>query len=91
MVDLEQFTPKSKPVIYTGALIELYNWGNCGQDHEIHRIIEFKKMRASITKNPRNFGACRIIKIFLVLRSTYVISRDQDKVVFYVHNYIDWD
>ncbi len=48
-------------------------------------------MRASIVENPRNLVAYRIIEISSILRSAYVVPRDQDKVVFYVNNYIDWD
>ncbi len=91
MADPERFTPKGKPVIYTGALVKLYNWRNCGQVNEIHGMIELEKMRASITENPRTLGAHRIIEIFSILRSAHVVPRDQDKVVFYVNNYIDWD
>ena len=57
MVDLEQFTPKSKLVIYTKALVELYNWKNRRQVHEIYGMVELEKMRALIAKNLRNFSA----------------------------------
>ncbi len=90
VADPERFTPKGKPHTYTGALVEPYNCRNCGQVHEIHGMIELKKMCASIAENPRNLGAHRIIEISLVLCSAYVVPRDQDKVVFYVNNYIDW-
>ena len=58
MADPERFTPKSKPVTYIGPLVELYNWRNRGQFHKIYEIVKLKKIRASITKNVRNFGAC---------------------------------
>ncbi len=87
--DLEWFTPKDKPVIYTGALVELYNWKNHGQVHEMHEMIELEKMHALITENPYNLDTYWIIEISLVLRSTYVVLRDQDKVVFYINNSID--
>ncbi len=48
-------------------------------------------MRNSITKNLCNLGAYRIIEISLVLGSAYMVSTDQDKVVFYINNYINWD
>ncbi len=54
-------------------------------------MIELEKMRASIAKNLGNLGAHRIIGISSILRSAHVVPRDQDKVVFYVNNYIDWD
>ena len=91
MADLERFTPKSKPVIYTGGFVELYNWKNGGQVHEIHEMIELEKMRALNAENPRNLGAHRIIEISSVLRSTHIVSGDQDKFVFYINNHIDWD
>ena len=91
VADPERFTPKGKPVTYTGAFVELYNWRNGGQVHEIHGMIELEKMRASTAENPRNLGAYRIIEISLVLHSAHVVPRDQDKFVFYVNNYIDWD
>ena len=91
VADPERFTPKGKPVTYTGAFVELYNWRNGGQVHEIHRMIELEKMRASTAENPRNLGAHRIIEISSVLRSAHVVPRDQNKFVFYVNNYIDWD
>ncbi len=48
-------------------------------------------MHASIAKNLHNLCAHQIIEIFLVLRSAYMVLWDQDKVVFYINNYIDWD
>ena len=54
-------------------------------------MVEFEKIRALITKNPRNLSARQIIEISLVLRNAHMIPRDQDKVVFYVNNYINWD
>ena len=91
VADLQQFTPKSKPVTYTEAFIELYNWRNGRQVHKIYKIIEFKKMYALIVENPCNLATHQIIGILLVLHNTHVIPRDQDKFVFYVNNYIDWD
>ena len=44
-----------------------------------------------ITENPYNFSAYWIIEISLVLCNAHMISRDQDKTVFSVNNYIDWD
>ena len=91
VADPEQFTPNGKPVIYTGAIVKLYNLRNRGQVHKIDGIVEREKICVSITKNSRNLGAHRIIEISLVLRSIHVVLRDQDKVVFYVNNYIDKD
>lgn len=54
-------------------------------------MIELEKIRASTAENYRNFGAYWIIKILLILYNTHMILRDQDKFVFYVYNYINWD
>ena len=91
VADPERFTAKGKPITYTGAFVELYKWRNRGQVHEIHGMVELDKWHASTAENPRNLGAHRIIEVFLVLRSAHVVPRDQDRMVFYVNNYIDWD
>ncbi len=76
MVDPERFIPKDEPVTYIGALVELYNWKNRGQVHEIHGMIELEKMRALIAENPCNLGAYCIIEIFSVLCNAYMVPRD---------------
>ncbi len=91
VVDPERFTDKGKPIIYIGAFVELYNWRNRGQVHEIHGIVELEKMRTSMAKHPRNLGAHCIAEISLILRSVHVVPRDQERIVFYVNNYIDWN
>lgn len=91
MADSEQFTLKSKPVTYTEAFVKLYNWRNHRKVHEIHEMIELKKMYALTAKNSYNLGVYRIIEILLVLYSTYIIPRDQARVMFDINNYIDWN
>ena len=91
VADPKRFTPKGKLVTYTGTFVELYNWRNGGQAHEIHGMIELKKMRTSTAENPRNLVAYWIIEISSVLHSAHIVSKDQDKFVFYVNNYINWD
>ena len=54
-------------------------------------MIELEKMRALTIKNPYNLGIYRMIKILSVLCNAHVVLRDQDKFVFYVNNYINWD
>ena len=54
-------------------------------------MVEFEKWRASIAKNCRNLSAYQILEISLILRNAHVISRDQERIVFYVNNHIDWD
>ena len=91
VADPELFILKDKPVTYTRAFVELYNWKNNGQVHEIYEIIELEKMCTLIAKNFCNLGVHQIIEILLVLRSTHVVPKNQEKFVFYVNNYIDWD
>ena len=53
-------------------------------------MIELEKMYALTAKHLRNLDAYCIVKIFSILHNAHVILRDQ-KIVFYVNNYIDWD
>ena len=76
MADLEQFTPKGKPITYIRALVELYNWRNRGQVYKIYGMVKLEKIRALIVENPHNLGVCQIIKISLILRNTHVVPRD---------------
>lgn len=91
VADPEQFTPKGKPLIYTRAFVKLYNWKKHKQIYEIYKMIELEKMHALTTNNLCNLGPHRIIEIFLILQSAYVVLWDQDKVVFYINNYINWN
>ena len=91
VADPEWFMAKSKPITYTRAFVELYKWRNRGQVHEIHGMVELEKWHVSTAENPRNLGAHHIIEVSSVLRSAHVVPRDQDRAVFYVNNYIDWD
>ena len=91
IADPERFTTKSKPITYTRTFVELYKWRNYGQIDQIHGIVEFDKWHVSTAKNPRNLGAHCIIKISSIMHSAHVVPRDQDMIIFYVINYIDWD
>lgn len=82
VADPERFTAKGKPITCTWAFVELYNWRNRGQVHEIHGMVEFNNWRASTAQNPRILGAHRVIEISSVLRSAHVVPRDQERVVF---------
>ena len=89
VADLKCFILKDKLVIYTKTFIEPYNWKNHKQIYEIYMIIKFKKLNTLITKNPHNFGIHSMIKILLVIYNNHIISKNQDKIVFYVNNYIN--
>ena len=54
-------------------------------------MIKLEKLYISIIENLRKFGIYWIIEILLVLCSAHEVSKDQDKFVFYINNYIDWD
>ena len=43
IADPEQFTAKGKPITYTGVFVELYNWRNRGQVHEMYRMVELER------------------------------------------------
>ena len=47
-------------------------------------------MYAIIAKNFRDLSAYWIGEIFLVLYSAHMIFKNQDEIVFYIYNYIDW-
>ncbi len=76
MVVLKRFTLKTKPVIYTGTFVELYNKKNRRQVYEIYGIIELEKIRILIAKSLHNLDAYQIIEITSVLRSTYMVPRN---------------
>ena len=54
-------------------------------------MIKLEKMRALTIEYFCNLGAYQIIKISSVLFSAHVVPKDQNKFVFYVNNYIDWN
>ena len=91
VADPERFTAKSKPITYTGAFVKRYKQRNRGQVHEIHGMVELDKWHALMAENPRNLGAHCIIEVSLVLRNTHVVPRDQDRMIFYINNQIDWN
>ncbi len=91
VADPEQFIDKSNLPIYIEAFVKLYIWRNRWQVYEIHGIVELKKMYISIAKYSYNLGAYCIINISSILRTTYIFSRNQKKIVFYINKYTDWD
>lgn len=54
-------------------------------------MIKLKKMHVLTAENPYNLNTYRIIKIFFVLHNTYIVLNNQNKVNFYINNYIDRD
>lgn len=54
-------------------------------------MIKLEKIRVLITENSHNLDVYRIIEISLILHCAHIVFRDQDKVMFYVNNYINWN
>ena len=52
-------------------------------------MVEIDKWHILTAENLYNLDAHHIIEVSLILRSAYIIPRDQNKMVFYVNNYID--
>ena len=42
-------------------------------------------------ENLHNLNTYQIIEILSVPRNAHMVPRDQNKFVFYINNYIDWD
>lgn len=51
VANLEQFTSKNKPIIYTRVFFKFYNWKNHKQVYEIYIMIEFEKRYTLIANN----------------------------------------
>ncbi len=75
IADPELFTNKDKQIIYIGAFVKLYNWGNYGQVHKIYEMVEFAKINNSTAKYPHNLDVHYIIERFLIFYSIYVVVR----------------
>lgn len=52
-------------------------------------MIKLKNMKILTTRNYYNLNAYWMIVISLVLCNAHVVLKNQDKIVFYVNNYID--
>ena len=91
VADPQRLDRKGKPVMYTRAFVEIYNWRSRGLVHKTHGMVEFEKYPISRAEKPLNLGDQRFYKISEVLQSTYVMPRDTEGNTFYLNNYIDWD
>lgn len=54
-------------------------------------MMELEKMHALTTENFCNLGAYHIIEILLILHSAHVVSQNQDKLIFYINHYLNYD
>lgn len=52
-------------------------------------MIKFEKMYILIIKKICNLNVYKIIKILLILCNAYIIFKNQDKLKFYINNYIN--
>lgn len=52
-------------------------------------MIELEKLYTLTLENLHNFSVYQIIEISLVLHNAYVVSRNYNKFMFYINNYID--
>lgn len=64
VADAQRLHRKGKTVIYTGAFVEIYNWRYRRLVHETHGM------------NLLNLGCQRFCKIYEVLQSAHIVSRD---------------
>ncbi len=77
VADPQRLHRKGKPVIYTGAFVEIYNWRYRGLVHETYEM-DFL-----------NLGGQQFCKISEVLQSAHIVSRDTEGNTSYLNNYID--
>lgn len=91
VVDLQQLDQKRKLVMYTRVFVELYNWRSRRLVHETYEIVKLEKYTILRAENCLNFGGIQFYKIFEVLWSAYIISKNTKDNTFYLNNYIDWD
>ena len=54
ITDPQQLDRKEKPVIYTGAFVEIYNWRSKELVHKTHEMFELEKYPISRVENPLN-------------------------------------
>ena len=77
--------------MYTGALVEIYNWYSRGLVHKTYRMVELEKYLILRAEKSLNLGGQRFYKISEVLGSVHIVPRDTKSTTFYLNNYIDWD
>lgn len=85
VTDSERFIIKNKLITF----IELHNRKDDKHVYEIYEMIEFEEMYVLIVENFHNLDLYWIIEISLILYSINVTPRNQNKVIFYVINYIN--
>ena len=90
VADPQRLDRKGKPVMYTGAFVEIYNWRSRGLVHETHGMVKLEKYPISRAEKPLNLGGQRFYKISEVLQSAHVVPKDTEGNTFYLNNYIDY-
>ena len=76
VADPQQLDQKGKPVMYTGAFVEICNWRSKKLVHKIYGIVELKKYPILKAENFLNLGGQQFYKISKVLQSAYIVPRD---------------
>lgn len=54
-------------------------------------MIKLEKIHTLTIENHHNINTHLVIEILSVLHSAYMIFRDQDKIGFYINNYMNWN
>lgn len=52
-------------------------------------MIKLEKICTLTIDNPHNLCIHQFIEIFSVLHSAYIVLKDQNKIIFYINNYIN--
>ena len=89
IVDPQLLDQKEKPMMYTKAFVEIYNWCYRKLVYEIHGIVKFEKYPIPRAKNLLNLSSQQFYKIFKVLQSAHVVPRDAEGNTSYLNNYIN--
>ena len=88
-MDPQQIDRKAKPVIYTGAFVEIYNWRSGKLVHKTHGMIELEKYPISRAEKPLNLDGQQFYKISKVLQNAHIVPKNTEDNTFFLNNYID--
>lgn len=85
----EYFSFQSKTVTYIGVFFEFFNQSNYRQVYVINKRVGIKEMYSLTRKKFFKIYVYQIIEIFFALNYPYIISKNQEKLIFYLNNHID--
>ncbi|KAI9750296.1 MAG: hypothetical protein M4579_006529 [Chaenotheca gracillima] len=89
VIDPDRLGDDRKPVVYTGALVEIFRPCNKGKPSKTHGMVEVERWPESKAEVRRNLGRRRFYDMPTILRSAHVVPASGGK--FFINNYIDWD